>query len=136
METGFSLVSLDEVYPGWDGLDAGARHVFTRVITPWCHGEEVWVPQWDWVRRCWSTPRLLPPGEGLMVEGCGAITPRAASWATEVWWVDADASVRHQRALQRDGDDFAPFWERWALQEKRFFSLMRSQEHATHRLVT
>ena len=37
-------------------------------------------------------------------------------------WLEAPADVRRRRALARDGDTYAPFWEIWAAQEAEHFA--------------
>jgi hypothetical protein len=37
-------------------------------------------------------------------------------------WVELDDAARKVRALERDGDTYAPHWERWARQELRFIA--------------
>ena len=52
-----------------------------------------------------------------MCEGCGVLTRRSAPLADLRIWVELDGDRRKARALRRDGDLFAPHWERWAAQE-------------------
>jgi cytidylate kinase len=44
-------------------------------------------------------------------------------------WLEAPDSVRKNRALERDGETFAPHWERWAAQE----DAMLASEHTKDR---
>jgi hypothetical protein len=37
-----------------------------------------------------------------------------------VVWVDAAPQVRRSRALARDGDLYAPHWQRWSMQEAAY----------------
>ena len=37
--------------------------------------------------------------------------------ATTCLWLEMDAEERKQRALGRDGNLFAPWWDTWATQE-------------------
>jgi cytidylate kinase len=37
-------------------------------------------------------------------------------------WLEAPATVRKERALARDGDTYAPHWDRWAAQEDAVYA--------------
>src|SRR5665213_2649444 len=56
------LISLEELYGGWDGLEHGIELVATAVLEPLARGEAAAVPRYDWVAREWGEPwRLEPP---------------------------------------------------------------------------
>lgn len=122
-ETGFALLSLDDLYPGWDGLDAGARHAFHHGILPWSRGEVVTLRRWDWVSMTPGATIEIDPEAPLIIEGCGSLSLLTSPFASERYWVEAAPDVRKKRALERDGDTFAPHWVRWSLQEDRFYRL-------------
>ncbi len=109
--TGASLVSLDEVYPGWDGLAAGSAAV-EEIIR-----DGTW-RRWDWGADAPAEPARIDRTGALIVEGCGAISRASRALAHHAWWIDRDPDVRRERALRRDGDTFAPHWDRWARQEE------------------
>jgi uridine kinase len=124
------LISLDDHYPGWDGLDAGSAEVFRSAITPWLRGETGQIRRWDWAQGDYLDTIGIEPSRILIVEGCGAISRDAAQWATSSFWIEAPEQVRKSRALARDGSAFAPHWDRWRVQEDRFIALHRSPELA------
>lgn len=131
---GVCVVSLDDVYPGWDGLDAGHRLVYQHGLVPWSEGRVGVVPTWDWSTMTPGQPLTIDPDCDLIVEGCGAISRLTISLATHSVWLEATAAVRKQRALARDGDMFSPHWVRWALQEDRFYDIHRSP-HLAHEVI-
>lgn len=109
---GLTSLAMDAWYPGWDGLAEGSRILAEEILlAPHAY------TAWDWagdrpgerVSVCSRCP--------LIVEGCGALTPRTRELADLAVWVDAAAEVRKARALGRDGDAYAPHWDRWAAQE-------------------
>lgn len=107
------LVSLDDVYPGWDGLAAGAAAVPELIRTGrW--------RRWDWVADAPGELASVPRSGPLIVEGCGAISRESRALADHAWWIDRDDDDRKRRALGRDGDAYAPYWDRWAAQEEAF----------------
>jgi uridine kinase len=123
-------VHLDGVYPGWDGLEAGVALVTTHVLEPLARGEQAAYPRWDWMR---SRPgRTIPVDAGthLVLEGCGALVPPAAAFAAVRVWVDAPTELRKERALSRDGETYAPHWDRWAAQEDAVYAGTRPWEGA------
>jgi hypothetical protein len=133
---GVPLISLDDYYPGWDGLDAGQRHVVENGIEPWSRGEAGLLRRWDWRTMTPGDTLVIDPEDSLIVEGCGALSLLSAHHATVSYWIEAPEAVRRKRALDRDGDMFAAHWVRWALQEDRFYFLHRSPQLASHTLVT
>jgi len=104
------VVSLDELYPGWGGLAAAALAVPELI-------RGTGFRTWDWAGNAPGTWRPLDPRLGLIVEGCGALTPASRALAGLGIWIELDEAVRRQRALARDGDELAAHWEEWADQE-------------------
>jgi anthranilate synthase component 1/para-aminobenzoate synthetase len=72
----------------------------------------------------------LDPPELLIVEGVGAGARRAAAFESVLVWLESAAVVRKKRALERDGEVFAPHWERWAAQEDAMLARERTPERA------
>ncbi|MFE6994882.1 hypothetical protein ACFVAE_02915 [Microbacterium sp. NPDC057659] len=112
------LVALDSFYPGWDGLAEGGRIAFENVLYPHARGETGTWQRWDWERGATAEGHTVDPALGLVVEGCGALTRDAAAVADVRVWSDGPAEGRKHRALERDGDGFRPYWDRWAAQEE------------------
>jgi len=108
---GAQVVRLDDVYPGWDGLDAGSAAV------PGILSSGRW-QRWDWATSQPAEWHTIDPGRPLIVEGVGAITRASRPLAEHALWVELDSRTRKQRALARD-EYFAEHWDRWAAQEAR-----------------
>ena len=136
VECGYEMLSLDEVYPGWDGLDAGQALVAKRLLPAWLSTGAVTVPQWDWATMSYASSRLVPDAPGLVVEGCGAISQASMALAVRSIWLDAAESIRFERAIGRDGESYRVQWKRWALQEQRFLLLHRTRDLAGERIAT
>jgi hypothetical protein len=111
--TDATWISLDDVYPGWDGLADGAAAV------PGIIRDGSW-RRWDWAHDRPGSVVSVDRSGSLIVEGCGAISRASRPLADHAWWFERDADSRKARALARDGDAFAPHWERWAAQEEAF----------------
>jgi cytidylate kinase len=79
---------------------------------------------------------VVDPTSHLVVEGCGALVPPALEFAAVRVWVEAPAPVRRARALSRDGETYAPHWDRWAAQEDDVYADIRPWASADLVLTT
>lgn len=119
---------LDLLYPGWDGLAQGSLAVTTAL-------HESGYQPYDWHAGQFATSWIaLDPERPLVIEGCGALTEAnlaaALAWASKrgvaevrAIWLECDETLRRERALARDGETFAPHWERWAAQEDAHYAV-------------
>lgn len=112
-----TVVHLDDVYPGWDGLRAASEHVERELLVPRRAGRPGRWRRWDWTAAASAEWHLVAPDEPLLVEGCGALTVENRALADYGIWLDCAESLRRHRALARDGATFAANWDRWAAQE-------------------
>ncbi|MFJ6000812.1 aminodeoxychorismate synthase component I [Arthrobacter sp. NPDC092385] len=117
-----SLFHLEDIYPGWDGLDDGIARYVERVLRPLRAGREARWNAWDWGRGQDGAERTTTAAEIVLLEGVGAAAAAARSFLDAVIWIEADPEVRHRTAIERDGDTYAPFWHRWADQESRWLA--------------
>jgi len=113
---GAQLLRLDDVYPGWDGLERASRHLERHVLPEMRPGGHPRWRRWDWEADAPAEWHELDPDRPLVVEGCGALTRVTAALATHRIWVEAEDDVRRARAIARDGEPFAVEWERWDAQ--------------------
>lgn len=111
------IIGLDSLYPGWDGLAAGVEHIRAGVLESLRQGFPGEWHEWDWARNRVSAAHLVDPSRPLVIEGSGLLTPETAALSDVRVWVEADDAARKQRALERDGETYAPHWQRWAAQE-------------------
>jgi uridine kinase len=107
-------------------LRAVPRAGVTRVAA----GRAARVPRYDWGAGEWAEPWPLDPPPVLIVEGVGAGARRAAAFESLIVWLEAPADARQQRALDRDGQTFAPYWDRWAAQEDAMLARERTPDRA------
>jgi energy-coupling factor transporter ATP-binding protein EcfA2 len=123
LRAGAVVVRLDDLYPGWDGLDPVVPLVVEHLLTPLAGARPIVVPTWDWdgdrPGRARPVSALGPPRPAVvLLEGAGSGARAAAPWLAGVVWVDAEPAARRARALARDGDTYAPHWDRWSAQEE------------------
>jgi uridine kinase len=124
------IVSLEDLYGGWDGLDHGIDLLVAAVLEPLAAGRSARVPRYDWVAGEWAEPVLIEPPDVLIVEGVGAGARRAAAFESVLVWLEVPAAARKKRALDRDGATFAPYWDRWAAQEDLMLARDRTPDRA------
>jgi uridine kinase len=127
---GAPVVSLEDLYGGWDGLERGIDLLVSEVLAPLSAGRAARVPRYNWVTAAWEAPWVLAPPGVLIVEGAGAGARRAAAYASLLIWMEEAASVRKKRALDRDGEAFAPYWDAWAAQEDAMLARERTPDRA------
>jgi uridine kinase len=116
---GAQLVRLDDVYPGWNGLEVASASVGTDILL----GNR-W-RRWDWATGTRAEWHDLDPRRALIVEGSGALSHANREHATLGVWIELDEPTRKARALARDGAMYASHWDEWAAQEQRFFDRER-----------
>ena len=122
------LVRLDDLYPGWDGLDAGSAAV-PGILS------SLRFQAWDWAADAPGVWHELEPGRPILVEGVGSISRASRPFADRAIWVDLDDETRKARALARD-PYYAEYWERWAAHEEKFIARERPRELASERVMT
>lgn len=115
---GAQLVSLDDLYPGWDGLEAGSAAVRDTVLRA---REPGWT-RWDWEAERPAEWHPVDPSGPLVVEGCGALSRANRALATFGIWIEVDPVARRRRSSARDGGRFDAFWSSWAAHEDAFIA--------------
>lgn len=115
-------ISMDDLYPGWDGLSASLPRLCTGVIQPLskkCAGA---YERYDWNAGRFAETVNVPLADVVIIEGVGATAHACRSDLTTTIWVQASAWVRRDRAQRRtDQGNFAPHADRWAAQEDELF---------------
>lgn len=128
--SGAAILRLDDLYPGWGGLAAGAAAVPAALSSGAYR-------RYDWGLGEFVAEAGLEPGRPLVIEGCGSLTSATLVAAREfarssphggVWsvWLECPVEIRRRRALDRTSDGggavLAPHWDDWAEQERRHFA--------------
>ena len=108
----WQVLHLDDWYPGWDGLAAGAD-IARRIAADLRAGRASSYEAWDWENGTTGATIRVPLAPTI-IEGCGAIEAEAD---LAVWIADPGEDERRHRALERDGQTYEPHWQRWARQD-------------------
>jgi hypothetical protein len=114
------LVRMDDLYPGWDGLLGGVDALVEWILRPLSLDRPARWRRYDWTDGAYAEWHEVPGGGILVLDGTGSGALAAAPYLSGLLWLEADDEVRRARALERDGDLYAPHWNRWAAQEERF----------------
>jgi pantothenate kinase len=129
------VVHMDDLYLGWNGLQAGVDYLQRFILKPLT---DSYIAQWREFN--WANPgelgfesrngewREFSGGTPLIIEGCGALNQQSAPLADIRIWLEVDQETRHQRWLEREGS--AEHWAEWAAQEEEFYAREKSSELA------
>ena len=109
---GWQVLHLDDWYPGWDGLAEGAD-IARGIAADLREGRASSYEAWDWDKGA-TGATIRVPLVPTIIEGCGAIEAEAD---LAIWIADPGEGERRNRALARDGQTYAPHWQRWARQD-------------------
>jgi hypothetical protein len=118
---GSTLVHLDDLYDGWDGLPGVGAQLDTLLL-PLARGEAGRYRRYDWHAGRFAETVQVAPTALLVLEGVGAGSPAHAGLATVTAWVSAAQGLRRARGVARDGATLAAHWSAWAAAEADHFA--------------
>lgn len=121
---GAQLIHMDAIYPGWEGLEEGARVAAEFIVEPLARGEDARCPSWDWYAMRPGAELRANAGLPVVLEGCGSITRATAPHLSLGVWLELDERERRRRAEQRGGTT-DEWWSGWREQEERLFTRER-----------
>jgi uridine kinase len=127
------VIHMDDLYEGWDGLQAGVDYLIRQVLSPLSRREGASWQEYDWEAGERSgTWREFRGGTPLIIEGVGALSRIAAEQADLTIWLEADQSVRQARIAERNaaGDGDGSWFAMWSAQEADFYAREKSNEIA------
>jgi uridine kinase len=133
------VIHMDDLYEGWDGLQAGLDYLIRQVLAPLGRREVASWQEYDWAAGersgIW---REFRGGTPLIIEGVGALSRVAAEQADVTIWLEADQEVRRARLSERQGpgDGDASWFAMWSAQEADFYAREKSDEIADLVIVT
>jgi uridine kinase len=127
------VIHMDDLYEGWDGLDAGADYLQRMILNPLLRGQKAEWQMWDWSLDERNEWREFSGGTPLIIEGCGSLNRRSAESGVLRIWLEVDEEVRHERWIDREGND--EYWSSWAAQELDFYAREKSAELANEKVA-
>lgn len=133
---GVPVVHMDDVYPGWDGLEDAVPRLLEWVLEPLAAGLPARYRRYDWDRNEYAEWHDVPASPVVVVEGVASGARACSRYLSVLVWVDATRHVRFSRGIARDGEGFRPHWERWAVQEDRHFAIEGTRGRADVHVAT
>ena len=130
------VVHMDDLYEGWNGLQAGHDLLLRRILRPVSERRRANWQQWDWALADRNEWREFEGGTPLIIEGCGSLSQVTAPFANLTLWLEAEDSVRQQRWVDRSGHEHDQWWPIWAAQELEFYAREHSAEIADFTALT
>jgi len=124
------VLHMDDLYPGWDGLEQAVADLHDQVLAPLARGERAAYRGWDWEHERYAGWHSLPLTELLVVDGVGSGAGRNAELESVLIWLEADPDVRFRRGIERDGETYLANWQRWAAQEQVLFAADMTRQRA------
>ncbi|MDQ1583392.1 MAG: hypothetical protein QOF36_1446 [Microbacteriaceae bacterium] len=128
------LVRMDDIYPGWGGLDAASVHIRDHLLGPRRAGTAARWQRHDWSADVPAEWHDVDAGAPLIVEGCGTVSRDNAALADLRLWLTADPEACKARALARDKGSFDAHWDDWQRQFDRFVARERPESRADLRI--
>lgn len=141
------VIHMDDLYEGWDGLQAGVDYLIRQILSPLARREGASWQEYDWtatdstatdptnpgkVGARTGTWREFRGGTPLIIEGVGSLSRIATEQADITVWLEADQAVRQARIAARnaEGDGDGTWFGMWTAQEADFYAREKSDEIA------
>jgi len=119
---GARVLAMEDLYQGWEGLEAAARLLSGRILPALAAGRPASWRTWDWHGDRPGPVAWMRPGGLVIVEGCGALTAGSRRFADVAVALAVDDGVRLRRILARDPEEALPGHRLWAVQERRMLA--------------
>lgn len=129
------VVHLDDIYPGWRGLDRVAAEL-GPCLQALARDEPGSYRRWDWKSERYVEEVTVSPTPLLVVEGVGSGQRAWADLITVLVWLDAPREVRLRRGLERDGAAARDQWIQWQQDELDLLARERTDVRADLRWRT
>lgn len=129
--TRLSVLSVEDFYEGWAGLEAGVERAREQLLVPLREGRRPVITPWDWEHDREGPPTTLDLEDTVVLEGCGAGARRLRELQDLTIWVDADPEEREARLRRRkDWPLYAPYREAFERAEQGLARRDRTREEA------
>ncbi|MGW2212897.1 uridine kinase family protein [Streptomyces sp. NPDC001781] len=123
------MLHLDDIATH-DELFSWTARLTAQVIEPLGRGRSARYAPYDWTRRAFGPPRVLPPAPVVLVEGVGAGRRALRPHLAALLWMELDARESWARGRRRDGEAQREFWDGWTQAERAHFAGDPSRPHA------
>jgi uridine kinase len=99
------------------------------VIEPLLNGQPATYTAYDWVNRADGPTVTVEPRPLVIIEGVGATRDAWRDRLAMSIWIDTPPAERSRRALARDGEALAEFWQEWRVAEDAYVAAEKPQEN-------
>jgi uridine kinase len=127
---GAHILHMEDLYPGWDGLEQAVAELHDHVLAPLARGMPAAYRSWDWGHDRYGQWQNLPATDLLLVEGVGSGAGPGRQLESALIWLEADPEVRFRRGIERDGESYLSHWQGWAAREEALFALDGTRSRA------
>jgi hypothetical protein len=125
------LLSLDDLYDGWDGLEPGLfSRIIDQVITPLAQSRPARWQAFDWAAGAFGRWHVLAPPQVLVLEGCGSGARALAPYITLLVWLETAPEAAQARIVERDGPEVLDHLLGWRRAEQTHYEANRTRERA------
>ena len=124
------VVHMDSLYPGWDGLAKGSATA-AAMLAERAEGKDTHWQRYDWSAEAFQEWHSVDAREPLLIEGCGSLFSGSENLSQVRIWLDAETELRKNRALSRQGENFAEHWNQWDAQYVNFVDVHNPRTLAT-----
>lgn len=125
-----SVVHMDDVYDGWDGLAAGVSNIGRWLLVALRSGEPGGYHRFDWAAERYAEWHVVAPGGLLVLEGVGSAARQVDGVASLRVWVELQLAERTARWRSRDHGAADPFIAAWQTQEQEHFRADDTRQRA------
>jgi hypothetical protein len=122
------VVHMDDLYPGWDGLEDGVARVGRALVRPLAWAEPGGYRRYDWHEGREAEWVEVAPVDLMVLEGVGSGALAHAEHVSLLVWVDAPPDVRRARWQVREGG--TEHLAAWAAAEDEHHARNRTLERA------
>lgn len=125
------VIHLDDHYNGWDeALGQDLTNTLLKILSNFSEGKVCQVETFDWHKYRYEGFKEIRPAEALIIEGVGAGQSLARTYATTLYWVEAEPVIAFNRVLDRDGFAYENRIREWQIREAKHFIDERTREFA------
>ena len=125
-----TVVHMDDVYDGWDGLAAGVTNIGRWLLVPLRSDEPGGYHRFDWAAERYAEWHPVAPGGLLVLEGVGSAARQVDGLASLRVWVELPLAERTARWQVRDQGAADPFIAAWQAQEQEHFRADGTRQRA------
>jgi hypothetical protein len=125
-----SVVHMDDVYDGWDGLVTGITNIGRWLLVALRSDEPGGYHRFDWVAERYAEWHVVAAGGLLVLEGVGSAARQVDRGASLRVWVELSLAERTARWRARDHGAADPFIAAWQAQEQEHFRADETRQRA------